>query len=72
MSTLEIKNEILEIINNEDEASLKNIYKIIKQYKHQKKLDKMIAEGEEDIKNGDIYSIEEVKEMLKNWTNEQT
>lgn len=65
MSTLEIKNEILEIVNNEDEASLKTIYKIIKQYKHQKQLDKMIAEGEEDIKNGDVYSIEEARKMIK-------
>ncbi|WP_299672243.1 hypothetical protein [uncultured Polaribacter sp.] len=67
MSTLEIRNEMLEIIQNEDENSLKNLYQIIKQYKHQKQLDKMIAEGEEDIKNGDVYNSSEVKAMLDNW-----
>ena len=67
MSTLEIRNEILEIVNNEDETSLKNIYKIIQQYKHQKQLDKMIAEGEEDIKNGNVYTTDEVKLMLNSW-----
>jgi hypothetical protein len=30
MSTIEIRNEILEIIQNEDESSLKNLYQIIK------------------------------------------
>lgn len=67
MSTLEIRNEILEMIQNEDDSSLKNLYQIIKNYKHQRQLDKMIAEGEEDIKNGDVYSSSEVKNMLSNW-----
>ena len=67
MSTLEIRNEILEIVKNEDESSLQNLYQIIKNYKHQKQLDKMIEEGEEDIKAGRTHSIEEVRKMLKTW-----
>lgn len=67
MSTLEIRKEILEIVQNEDESSLKNLYQIIKKYKHQKQLDKMIEEGEEDIKNGDVYTTDEVEVMLKSW-----
>ena len=30
MNTLEIRNEILEIVQNEDESSLQNLYQIIK------------------------------------------
>jgi len=69
MSTLEIRNEILEIVQNEDDSSLKNLYKIIKHYKYQKELDRMIAEGEEDIKKGNLYSTSEVETLLKSWIN---
>lgn len=64
MSTLEIRNEILEIVKNEDESSLQNLYQIIKNYKHQKQLDKMIKEGEDDIKNGRTYTIKQAKKMI--------
>lgn len=67
MSTLEIRKEILEIVKNEDDSSLNHLYQIIKNYKHQKQLDKMIEEGEEDIKNGDVYTSDEVETMLKSW-----
>ncbi|MBU3012153.1 hypothetical protein KO506_12120 [Polaribacter vadi] len=71
MSTLEIRNEILEIVKNEDESSLKKLYQIIKNYKHQKQLDNMIEEGEEDIKNGDLHSTAEVEKMLNSWVNNE-
>ena len=64
MSTLEIRNEILEIVKNEEESSLQNLYQIIKNYKNQKQLDKMIEEGEEDIKAGRTYTIEEARKMI--------
>jgi predicted house-cleaning noncanonical NTP pyrophosphatase (MazG superfamily) len=64
MSTLEIRNEILEIVKNEDESSLQNLYQIIKNYEYQKQLDKMIEEGEEDIKAGRTYTIEEARKMI--------
>ncbi|WP_231494738.1 hypothetical protein [Polaribacter sp. Hel_I_88] len=46
---------------------MQNLYKIIKNYKHQKQLDKMIEEGEEDIKAGRTFTIEEAQKMLKTW-----
>ena len=64
MSTLEIRKEILEIIRNEDDTSLKNLYEIIKDYKHQRQLDKMISEGEADIKTGSTYSLDEARKMI--------
>ena len=36
-------------------------------YKHQHHLDKMIAEGEEDIKTGRVHSLDEVKDFIDNW-----
>ena len=67
MSTLEIRQEMLELIKNEDESSLKKLYQVIKSYKHQRQLDKMITEGEEDIKAGRLHSQSEVQKMIENW-----
>lgn len=67
MSTLEIRQEMLELIKNEDDSSLKSLYQLIKAYKHQRSLDKMIAEGEEDVKAGRLYSQSEVQRMIESW-----
>lgn len=67
MSTIEIRREMLELIKNEDDSSLKGLYQLIKAYKHQRSLDKMIAEGEEDIKAGKLYSQSEVQKMIESW-----
>ena len=67
MSTIEIRHEMLELIKNEDESTLKSLYKLIMDYKHQHHLDKMIAEGEEDIKTGRVHSLDEVKDFIDNW-----
>ena len=67
MSTLEIRQEMLELIKNEDDSSLKNLYKLIKAYKYQRQMDKMIAEGEEDIKAGKLYSQSEVQKLIESW-----
>ncbi len=64
MSTLEIRKEIVDFINNEDETSLKKLYKLIADYKQQRHLDKMIAEGEEDIKTGKTYSLKDARKMI--------
>ena len=32
-----------------------------------KNKDKMISEGEQDIKNGQTYSLEQAKELMKKW-----
>ena len=67
MSTIEIRREMLELIKNEDDSSLKSLYNLIKAYKHQRSLDKMIIEGEEDIKAGRLYSQSEVQKMIESW-----
>lgn len=67
MNTLEIRQEMLELIKNEDDSSLKNLYQLIKAYKHQRSLDKMIAEGEEDIEAERLYSQSEVQKMIESW-----
>ena len=67
MSTIEIRNEMLELIKNEDDSSLKRLYELFKAYKEQCRLDKMIAEGEEDIKAGRLHSQSEVQKMIESW-----
>ena len=67
MSTIEIRNEMLELIKNEDDSSLKRLYELFKAYKEQRRLDKMIAEGEEDIKAGRLHSQSEVQKMIESW-----
>ena len=41
-----------------------------KAYKSQLVKDKMIEEGEEDIENGRLFSLEEAKEMVLKWKKE--
>ena len=67
MTTIEIRNEMLELIKNEDDSSLKRLYELFKAYKEQRRLDKMIAEGEEDIKAGRLHSQSEVQKMIESW-----
>ena len=67
MSAIELRQEMLELIKNEDDSSLKNLYQLKLAYKQQRTLDKMIAEGEEDIEAGRVHSMDEVKEYIKNW-----
>ncbi len=67
MSTLEIRQEMLEIIKNEEESSLIKLYALIKSYKRQRQMDKMIAEGEEDIASGKLYSRLEIQKMIEGW-----
>lgn len=64
MSTLELRKEMMELIKNEDDSSLKNLYNLIKSYKHQRQLDKMIAEGEDDIKAGRTFTLEQARKMI--------
>ena len=41
-----------------------------KAYKSQLVKNKMIEEGEEDIENGRLFSLEEAKEMVLKWKKE--
>lgn len=67
MSTLEIRQELHDFINQEDEKSLKGFYKLAKSYMAQRRMDRMIAEGEEDVKAGRLYSQEEAQKMIESW-----
>ncbi len=67
MSTIELKKELHNYIENADDQFVKMFYEMAKAYMLQKNKDKMIAEGEKDIKNGQTYSLEEAKELMKKW-----
>ena len=67
METIKLKRELHSFINQEDDQSVKDLYQIVKAYIHQKRIDKMIADGEEDIKNGNFYSVKEAKEIMDKW-----
>jgi len=67
MSTLEIKQELKHFIEKSDDNSILKFYAIVKKYMEQIKKDKMIAEGEQDIENGDVFTSNEIKEYIKNW-----
>lgn len=67
MSTIELKKELHNYIDNADDQFVKMFYEMAKAYMLQKNKDKMIAEGEKDIKNGQTYSLEQAKELMKKW-----
>lgn len=67
MSTLEIKQELHRFIDTEDDKAIKKFYKLAKAYMEQLKADRMIAEGEEDIKAGRVHSQQEIKDFIKDW-----
>jgi hypothetical protein len=67
MSTLELKQELHEFINEGDEKFVKMFYEMAKAYIIQKRKDKMIVEGEDDIKKGRLHSLKEAKEIMDKW-----
>lgn len=67
MSTLEIKQELHKFIDTGDDRLVKILYERAKAYLEQLRQDKMIAEGEADIKAGRLHSLEEVKNFIDNW-----
>ena len=67
MKTIELKKELHSFIDEGDEKSVKIFYNMIKSYIVQNRKDKMIAEGEEDIKNGRLHSLKEAKEIMDKW-----
>jgi len=67
MSTLELKQELHDFIDEGDEKFVKMFYEMAKAYIVQIKKDKMIAESEDDIKAGKIHSQTEVQKMIESW-----
>ncbi len=67
MSTLEIKQALHELIDTGDDKFVKMFYEMAKAYAVQLRKDKMIAEGEADIKAGRIHSQQNIKDFISNW-----
>lgn len=67
MRTIELKRELHSFIDEEDDKSVEMFYQMVKSYIVQKRKDKMIAEGEEDIKSGRLHSLKEAKEIMDKW-----
>lgn len=67
MSTIELKQELHDIINNGDDKFVQLFHDMATSYFVQIKKDKMIDESEKDIESGNIYAQEEVKKIIANW-----
>ncbi len=65
MSTLEIKQELHQFIEDGDDQFVRMFYEMAKAYVVQGKKDRMITEGEEDVSHGRTYSLEEARKMVK-------
>jgi len=68
MSALEIKEELYKHIEIGNKEFIDKLYQTAKSFMEQKRLDRMIAEGEEDIKAGRLHSQEDVQKMINDWT----
>lgn len=66
MSTVELKKELHELIDSGDDIFVKMFYEMAKVYIKQSQKDKMILEGEEDIKSGRTLSLKDAQIMLDN------
>lgn len=65
MGTIEIKQELHQFIDEGDDTFIKMFHEMAKAYISQKKKDRMIAEGEEDVAEGRTHTLKEAREMLK-------
>jgi hypothetical protein len=67
MSKENLKNKLTQYLIDADENALHFLHEATLKYENQKALDKMIAEGEEDIAAGRTHSLEEARKLLKQW-----
>lgn len=67
MTTTEAKKELSRLIEIGDDQFIDEMYNTAKSYMEQKRLDRMIAEGEADIEAGRTYSLKEVKKIIDDW-----
>lgn len=67
MSTLEIKRELHNYIEIGNDEFVENLYKMVKDQLCQMETERMIEEGEEDIRAGRTYSLAEAKKIIDNW-----
>jgi predicted transcriptional regulator len=64
MSKENLKNKLTQYLIEADDNALHFLHEATLKYENQKVLDKMIAEGEEDIAAGRTVSLEEVIKKL--------
>jgi hypothetical protein len=67
MSTLEIKKELHQIIDNSDTNLAEEFYNLITSHLSKSENSRMIIESEDDIKSGHIHNQDEVKKMIESW-----
>ncbi len=67
MSTIELKQELHDYINQGDEKFVKIFYEMAKAYVEQLQLDKLITESEEDIKLGRVHNLDETQKIINSW-----
>ncbi len=65
MGAIELRGELYKYIEIGDRKFLNALHKTAKEYIERQWLNRMIAEGEEDIAAGRTYSLEEVKKEVK-------
>lgn len=68
MSAIKLRKELQKYIEIGDRDFLNVLHETAIAYIAQKELDKMIAEGEDDIEAGRIHSQDEVQKMIEDWT----
>ena len=66
MSKENLKNKLTQYLFDADENALHFLHEATLKYENQKVLDKMIAEGEQDIVAGRLHTTEEVYKELFN------
>jgi predicted transcriptional regulator len=71
MGALEIREELQRYIEIGDKQFLNALYETAKNYMEQKRLDRMIAEGEADINAGRLHSQKDVQNMIEDWVKEK-
>jgi len=62
MDTIEIKAALHRFMDEEDETFLKMFFEMANAHVSQKRKDRMIAEGEEDVSMGRTHSLKEARE----------
>ncbi len=67
MSTIELKQELHDYINQGDEKFVKIFYEMAKAYAEQLQQDKLITESEENIKAGRISNLDETQKIINSW-----
>jgi predicted transcriptional regulator len=67
MTTTEAKKELSRLIEIGDDQLIDKMYNTAKSYMKQKRLDRMIAEGEANIEAGRTYSLKEARKIIDDW-----